>query len=158
MPADQPAKIRAYTDKLRDWMIETIVAAIKDLQPAKLSIGEGKARFAVNRRQVTEKGVINGSNPGGPVDYSVPVLKVEDEKGALKAVVFGYACHNTTMQFYEWCGDYAGFAQIDVQQKHPGRWPCSGSAAAATPIHCREARLSYVKNTARNWPSPWRKR
>jgi hypothetical protein len=120
MPADQPDKIRAYTAKLRDGMIETIVAAIKDLKPAKLSIGDGKARFAVNRRQVTDKGVINGSNPEGPVDHAVPVLKVEDEKGNLKAVVFGYACHNTTMQFYEWCGDYAGFAQIEIEKKHPG--------------------------------------
>src|SRR5262249_13493914 len=31
----------------------------------------------------------------------------------------GYACHNTTLQFYEWCGDYAGFAQLELQQKHP---------------------------------------
>src|SRR5262245_35291782 len=48
MPADQPDKIRAYTEKLRQTMINTIVAAIKDLKPAKLAIGEGTARFAVN--------------------------------------------------------------------------------------------------------------
>ena len=54
MPADQPAKIFAYTDKLRGWMIETIVAAVKDLKPAKVSVGEGTARFAVNRRQNTD--------------------------------------------------------------------------------------------------------
>jgi hypothetical protein len=35
-------------------------------------------------------------------------------------VVFGYACHNTTMQFYKWCGDYAGFAQQYLGRKHPG--------------------------------------
>jgi Neutral/alkaline non-lysosomal ceramidase, N-terminal len=120
MPADQPAKIRAYTEKLRGWMVETAVAALNDLKPATLSIGEGTARFAVNRRQVTDKGIINGCNPEGPVDHSVPVLKVEDADGTLKAVVFGYACHNTTMQFDEWCGDYAGFAQIEVEKKHPG--------------------------------------
>ena len=40
--------------------------------------------------------------------------------GTLRAVLFGYACHNTTLSFYEWCGDYAGFAQIEIQAKHPG--------------------------------------
>src|SRR5215207_7111325 len=120
MTPDQPAKIRAYTDKLRGWMIETIVAAVKDLKPAKLAIGQGTARFAMNRRQPTDKGITNGRNPEGPVDHSVPVLKVTDEAGGVKAVVFGYACHNTTMQFYEWCGDYAGFAQIEVERQHPG--------------------------------------
>src|SRR6478672_8448074 len=47
MPDDQPARITAYTDKLRGSMVEAIVAAVKDLKPAKLSIGEGTARFAV---------------------------------------------------------------------------------------------------------------
>ena len=35
MTPDEPEKIRAYTDKLRGWMVETIVAAVKDLKPAK---------------------------------------------------------------------------------------------------------------------------
>jgi hypothetical protein len=116
---DQPEKIKAYTGKLKTRMIEAMLEALEDLKPAKISISKGIARFAVNRREVTPKGVINGTNPNGPVDHDVPVLKVEDEKGKLKAVVFGYACHNTTMQFYEWCGDYAGFAQIEIEKKHP---------------------------------------
>jgi Neutral/alkaline non-lysosomal ceramidase, N-terminal len=152
MPADQPDKIRAYTDKLRDWMIETIVAAVKDLKPAKVSIGEGMARFAVNRREVTDKGVINGNNPTGPIDHSVPVLKVEDEKGSLKAVVFGYACHNTTMQFIEWCGDYAGFAQIELEKKHPGAlalfWIGCGGDANPLPRSKIELCEKYGKELA----------
>jgi hypothetical protein len=117
---EQPERLRKYAEQLRGWMIETIVAALKDLKPATLAIGQGTARFAMNRRQATEKGVIIGRNPDGPVDHSVPVLEVKTDDGKLKAVVFGYACHNTTMQFYEWCGDYAGFAQIEVEKKHPG--------------------------------------
>jgi hypothetical protein len=152
MPADQPDKIRAYTEKLRQTMVHTIVAAIKEMRPAKLAIGEGMARFAVNRRQVTEKGVINGNNPTGPVDHSVPVLKVENEKGELKAVVFGYACHNTTMQFYEWCGDYAGFAQIEIEKKHPGAmalfWIGCGGDANPLPRSKIELCEKYGKELA----------
>ncbi len=152
MPPDQPAKIFAYTDKLRGWMIETIVAAVKDLKPAKVSVGEGTARFAVNRRQNTEKGVINGIDPVGPVDHSVPVLKVEDEKGALKAVVFGYACHNTTMDYFMWSGDYAGFAQIEVEKKHPGAlalfWIGCGGDANPLPRRKIELCEKYGKELA----------
>src|SRR5215213_1753460 len=32
MTPDQPAKIQAYTDQLRGWMVEVIVAALKDLK------------------------------------------------------------------------------------------------------------------------------
>jgi hypothetical protein len=101
-------------------MVDVIVAALKDLQAARLSHGKGTARFAMNRREPTPKGLINGRNPGGPVDHDVPVLKVETPDGKLRAVVFGYACHNTTLSFYNWCGDYAGFAQAYLEEKHPG--------------------------------------
>jgi hypothetical protein len=152
MTPDQPAKILAYTDKLRGWMIETIVAAVKDLKPAKVSIGEGTARFAVNRRQNTEKGVINGIDAAGPVDHSVPVLKVEDTKGNLKAVIFGYACHNTTMDYYMWSGDYAGFAQIEIEKKHPGAlalfWIGCGGDANPLPRRKIELCEKYGKELA----------
>jgi hypothetical protein len=152
MTPEQPERIRAYSEKLKGWMIETIVTAVKDLKPANLSIGEGTARFAVNRRQNTEKGIINGNNPIGPVDHSVPVLKVADEKGNLKAVVFGYACHNTTMQFFEWCGDYAGFAQIEIEKKHPGAlamfWIGCGGDANPLPRGKIELCQKYGKELA----------
>jgi len=120
MPPDEMAKIKPYTEKLGQWFTETIIAAIADMKPAKLSVGVGNAPFAVNRRQVTNTGVINGTNPEGPTDRTVPVLRIDDLDGKLRAVVFGYACHNTTMQFFEWCGDYAGFAQIELEKKYPG--------------------------------------
>jgi Neutral/alkaline non-lysosomal ceramidase, N-terminal len=133
MPADEAKKIGPYTDKLKGWMIDTLVKAHEEMKTARLSVGQGTARFAVNRRQLTDKGVINGTNPDGPVDHDVPVLSVEGTDGKLRAVVFGYACHNTTLQFLQWCGDYAGFAQEYLQVKHPGAvamfWDgCGGDA------------------------------
>ena len=64
----------------------------------------------MNRREFTPKGVILGVNARGPVDRSVPVLRVD---GAVKVVLFQCACHNTTCggDIYEVSGDYAGFAQ-----------------------------------------------
>jgi hypothetical protein len=49
----------------------------------------------------------------------VPVLTVtRDEK--FVAILFGYACHPTTLSFTKWCGDYPGYAQIALEKNHPG--------------------------------------
>ncbi|MBV9125751.1 MAG: neutral/alkaline non-lysosomal ceramidase N-terminal domain-containing protein [Planctomycetes bacterium] len=134
---DQEKKIAAYTVQLQTRMVETVVAALADLKPARLAMGAGTASFAINRRQQTPKGVIIGENPKGPVDRSVPVLRVQTPEGRLRAVVFGYACHNTTLDFYQWCGDYAGFAQAFIEEKHPGAlalfWIGCGADANPTP-------------------------
>jgi hypothetical protein len=136
MPESERAKIAPYTAKVRGWMVETIVQALDNLKPARLSIGKGTARFAVNRRKPTDKGFTNDANPGGPVDHDVPVLRVDSPDGSLRAVVMGYACHNTTLQFYQWCGDYAGFAQMYLEEKHPGATALffSGCGADANPL------------------------
>jgi neutral ceramidase len=49
------------------------------------------------------------------------VLAVYRPDGKLRAVLFGYACHNTTLtkSVYEWCADYAGFAQAALERAHP---------------------------------------
>jgi hypothetical protein len=47
-------------------------------------------------------------------------LRVEGADGKLRAVLFGYARHNTTLSFYQFCGDYAGYAQAYLEEAHPG--------------------------------------
>jgi hypothetical protein len=151
MPDAEAAKVGPYTDKLREKMIDVIVKALAALKPATLSIGKGTARFAVNRRKPTPKGVINDANPGGPVDHDVPVLRIKAD-GKLRAVAFGYACHNTTMQYYLWSGDYAGFAQIELQKKHPGAtalfWAGCGGDANPLPRSKIELCRKYGKELA----------
>jgi hypothetical protein len=76
----------------------------------------------MNRRFLTPRGYRIDPNPDGPVDHDVPVLRVEGADGKLRAVLFGYACHNTTLgqDFYQICGDYAGYTQQDLEADHPG--------------------------------------
>src|SRR5262249_36314422 len=96
--------------------------------------------------------VIIGSNPDGPVDHSVPVLDVRDAKGKLVAVVFGYACHNTTLDFYRWCGDYAGYAQEELEKRHKGAvalfWSGCGGDANPMPRRKLELAKKYGKELA----------
>jgi hypothetical protein len=50
----------------------------------------------------------------------VPVLAVFGTNDALRVVLFGYACHNTTLAFDKWSGDYAGYAQTALEKNHTG--------------------------------------
>jgi len=122
LDAEQGQRLIDFAKELEDKLVSVIGAALGDLAPAKLSTGHGKAVIGINRRQVTPKGVIIGLNPDGPMDPDVPVLKVETADGKLKAVLFGFSCHNTTLtgEHYKLSGDYAGFAQINLEQTHPG--------------------------------------
>lgn len=119
---DQWKALEDYHAELIQKVIGVVGVALGQMAPARISYHEGRAEFAINRRKVAGKNVSIAVNEGGPVDRSVPVLQVADEKGALKAVLFGYACHNTTLtaEFYRLSGDYAGFAQEAFEKAHPG--------------------------------------
>ena len=118
---EDAAKSVAFTKALQQKTLEAAAAALAALAPARLSLGKGAVGFVMNRRERTDRGIVLGVNRDGPVDRSVPVLRVDDPEGRLRGLVFGAACHNTTLtgQNLELCGDYAGFAQswLESQQK-----------------------------------------
>ena len=107
LDAVQEQTVRDYARGLADKLVAVTGAALGDLAPARLAFGQGQVGFAVNRREVTPNGIRLGVNPSGPVDHSVPVLVVSDPDGRTKAVVFGYACHSTTLtaEHYKISGD-----------------------------------------------------
>ena len=121
---EQARLVDAYTARVEGLLVELVGAALKDLAPAALATGRGEATFAVNRRNNREADVpallAKGEPLKGPVDHAVPVLTVTAPGGKLRAVLFGYACHPTTLNFTKWCGDYPGFAQAEIEKAHPG--------------------------------------
>jgi hypothetical protein len=115
--------------------------------PAELSWGEGKATFAVNRRTNKEADVVKLKAENkilGPSDHAVPVLLIKDASGKTKGIVFGYACHSTTLSFFQWCGDYPGFAMLELEKRHPGAialfW--AGCGADQNPLPRRTVELA----------------
>jgi hypothetical protein len=116
-------RIRQYTRWLEKTIVEQAVSALAQMAPATLWMGEGRTDFAVNRRNNKEVEVPaireRGEPLRGPVDHSVPVLAAKAPDGRLRIVLFGYACHTTTLAISRWSGDYAGFAMIDLEKKHP---------------------------------------
>jgi hypothetical protein len=109
-----------YAISLTDKLVAVVDMAMQNLAPMQLSYGSGSAEFAINRRQRMPNG---SAIPGrsGHVDHDVPVLIAKDAQGTVKAVLFGYACHNTTVTGTNNTvnGDYAGFAQIELEKKYP---------------------------------------
>jgi len=120
-PEDRDRLIQ-YSKKLTDDLVAVADAAMADRAPAQVSVGHGSVGFGMNRRETTQKGVRLGVNQKGPVDHDVPVLKVASPDGKLRAVLFAYACHNTTLggDIYKINGDYAGFAEIELEKALPG--------------------------------------
>ncbi len=146
---EQRRMVSEYTDWMIDQVVDAVGEAMDGFEPADLSMGEGVCTFAVNRRENTEEEVIKlraeGKPLKGAVDHYVPVLAVRGAAGDLRAVLFGYACHPTTLSFNYWCGDYPGFAQINLEAAHPGidAMFFNACGADANPIPRRE--LAYCE-------------
>lgn len=118
--AEQQAAVAAFAQNLENRLVEVIEAAVKDLRPGKVAFGEGECKFAANRRTQRLLAQAPGAQPPSPVDHGVPVLVVRGKDDSLRGVLFGYACHNTTLPIYQINGDYAGFAQAALEEKYPG--------------------------------------
>jgi hypothetical protein len=137
-------KIDRYAKKLEDQLVNLVAEAIKNLKPATLFSENGVSRFQVNRRNNNENKLDLQTELKGPNDFSVPVIKVVDAKGKIMAIAFGYACHNTVLGTYEWSGDYAGFAQIELEKKYPGTTALffQGAGADQNPLPRRTVALA----------------
>ena len=118
----QQKLVDQYAATLEKQIVEVVGRAAAKLAPATLAWGSETCTVAVNRRNNREADVPKLRAAGelkGPFDHDAPFLSVRDADGKLQAVVFGYACHATVLSFYQWSGDYPGFAQIALERSHP---------------------------------------
>jgi hypothetical protein len=120
--ADREA-ISKYSRLLQDRLVEAVGAALEDLKPSTIEHGVGRATFAMNRRVYQGDRVVFGDNPDGPVDWQVPVLRVKGMDGATRAILFGYACHGTSIRsgadWYVVSGDYMAYAREHLERHQP---------------------------------------
>jgi hypothetical protein len=104
--------------------------------------------MAVNRRQLDDKGQCVGMRPEPrkQIDPDVPILRISTPPlppdpaksaspggarsapqgglaGQVRAVIFGYACHPSTMADYRCTPDYVGYARDWVAAAFPGCVP-----------------------------------
>lgn len=105
-----------YTAQLHTQYDEVIGKAIANLAPAELSFGQGLAGVAVNRRRARGP---DSRSFGGQVDQDVPVIAIKSGE-QLRGIIFGYSCHTTALGGLSISGDYAGFAQMELEKSYPG--------------------------------------
>jgi neutral/alkaline ceramidase-like enzyme len=122
-PVDRE-RIEKYSRSLQAKLVEVVGAALMDCQPARLEQGMGRATFAMNRRVYQGDNVVFGDNPDGPVDWDVPVLRIKGTNGAVRAILFGYACHGTSVRngddWYVVSGEYMAYARQHLEAHQPG--------------------------------------
>ncbi len=120
MNSDDWKIVDKYTKELEIKLLQLVGESMKSLVSARIYTQNGIARFQVNRRNNEESALQSTTELNGPNDYAVPVIKVEGLDENLIAVIFGYACHATTLSINKFSGDYPGFAQIELEKLFPG--------------------------------------
>ena len=121
IPRDHQDRIQRYTQQTTDWLVQVALQAIASRTPGQLAWTQGRVGFAANRRVLVDgKWARFGVTPDGPIDHSLPMLRVTDANGKLLGVVVNYACHCTTMSGNSIHGDWAGCAQAYIEAAHPG--------------------------------------
>ena len=150
IPKAEQEQLDLYEKALIKKVVSGVSQAIEDVEPASLNWGSGLCAVAVNRRNNSESQVPEVRIAGklnGPYDHDVPVLAVRRADKSLKTIVFGYACHATVLSFYQWSGDYPGFAQISVEEQFPGVnamfWAGCGADQNPLPRRTVELAKSY---------------
>jgi hypothetical protein len=119
IPPEYAAHLPMVAGDIARAVCEAVDRAINRLEPVRLFIRQTTVGFAHNRRR---HGVKDGvASTEDTVDHDIPILECVNSSGVRTAIVFGYACHNTTIppDDLRYCGDWAGFAKDTLQRANP---------------------------------------
>lgn len=109
-----------YTAMVEQKLIDGIVEARKNLEPARLGVGWGFSQANINRRAINTDGKASiGLNPDGAVDRRIGLLRIDKEDGDPLALIANYPIHGTVMSGanLEISGDAPGVVSEYVEQK-----------------------------------------
>jgi neutral ceramidase len=108
---------KQYLHILERQIATSVALAVGDLRNSKIFVGKGSINIGVNRRLLTETGMVIGVNPDGPIDPDVAVLRIDDESGKTRALLFSHSCHGTTLggDNYQITADYVGYARRTIE-------------------------------------------
>ncbi|HEU0121559.1 MAG TPA: neutral/alkaline non-lysosomal ceramidase N-terminal domain-containing protein [Bryobacteraceae bacterium] len=116
--------ILEYLGGLPHQIAGAVWQAMQDLQPARIGAAQGECDINMNRRQTLPDGrVIVGRNPGGVVDRTVRVVRIDSLDEQPIATLLHYACHPTTAGWDAKVNtpDYPGMAKQIVEQQLGGK-------------------------------------
>jgi hypothetical protein len=152
IPPEFVAKLPSTAAKIVRAICDAVDQAIDRREPVRVFVRQTSAGFAHNRRR---HGVNDGvASTEDTVDHEVPILECIDAGGVRKAIVFGYACHNTTVppDDLRYCGDWAGFAKERLRQDNPNAvgllLPGAGADQEPEPTGSAELSLQHGRALA----------
>lgn len=97
--------------------------AVRAMQPARLAFGTAATGIGTNRRELRDGRVRLGTDPTGPYDPTVSVLRVEDAAGRPLACWFSHGTHPVVM----------GPSNTGISAEWPGAAADTASAALGCP-------------------------
>jgi len=142
-------KNTAYRALFKARTAPLFAAAAADLQPAVLDYTVGSCTMGINRRQLNASGKATGMRPEPrkQIDPDVPVLRALTAGGQVRLVLFGYACHPTTVNAldYKIGTDYPGYARDWIAAAYPGARPVflQGCGGDIKPRHTKPGSNGY---------------
>ena len=110
----------AYTEKAYGLILDAVRQARAAMQPARVGIGTGRADVNTNRDEYGPKGWRLGTNPEGPSEKTVWVVKFETPAGEPIALLMNYAVHAVVLGANNKLvtGDISGAAERYVEQHY----------------------------------------
>jgi hypothetical protein len=123
-----------YLAALHDNIVDAVRQAVKNLQPARVGFGTGRASVNTNRvARSAQGGWMLGVNPDGVSDKTVAVVKVESAAGEPIALFVNYAVHGTVMGSKNLLvgGDLPGATSRFIEQKLGGQAVALWTSGAA---------------------------
>jgi len=111
--------LQRYYQSVPEFSAGAARIALGNLRPARIGIGSGQSRVAVNRREDAPGGrIATGVNFKGTIDPEVFVLRIDGTDGAPLAAIVGYTMHPTTAgpTFRRITADWPGHLKRTVQR------------------------------------------
>jgi hypothetical protein len=118
MGPTQSKRDRAYAANLIYQIAGAVTSANSQLEPAHIGYGRGQAHIGLNRREQRPNGqVVLGTNPAGPTDPEILLLRVDSTDGQPMAAVVNYACHAVALssESYGVSADWPGAMRWAVE-------------------------------------------
>jgi neutral ceramidase len=128
----------SYNQELKDKLVRITKEAAANLQPALIGSGKGICKMNINRRALNASGrVWLGSNPYGPCDHEVGVVRIDDTSGTPFSLFVNWPTHATVMGGgnYMITGDWPGAARRFIEREFPVPVIASITAGASGDIN-----------------------
>ena len=133
----------AWEDEALGKIADAIHRAALSVEPARLGTGRGNAYIGYNRRSVNPDGTVSmlwsnpDKTPGGPVDSTVGVIRIDRDDGTPIAILVNYACHPVVLgsENLRYSADFIGPMASTVAAAFDGKPLCFYLQGAAGDIN-----------------------